>query len=163
MPKIKLHPKNIPGLSTDKAQEDFWDTNTTGFGVRVSKTGTKTFQVRYRPKGSRTYKRQALGRTDVFTLKEARQRAKEWLGAVADGDDPSVSRVSTTDDSFEYASIRWEEEKQYCPCCRQQQLWAIQYHPECDKDKACCACSCLLPEYVWARRKKASSVAAPSD
>ena len=38
-------------LKTDKPQEDFWDTVTPGFGIRVTRGGTQTFMVMAIAKG----------------------------------------------------------------------------------------------------------------
>jgi hypothetical protein len=35
-------------LKTDKPQEDFWDTVTPGFGIRVTRVGSQTFMVMIR-------------------------------------------------------------------------------------------------------------------
>jgi integrase len=70
-----------------------WDGELRGFGVQVEASGSKTYFVRYRPKGHgrsgirRFYK---IGRHGELTPDEARERAKRVLGSVADGADPAA-------------------------------------------------------------------------
>lgn len=74
-----------------------WDAELRGFGIRTERTGTKTFIVRYRPKGqgrAGSKRFVSIGRYGALTAEEARQRAKTILGAVAAGEDPAGSSVS---------------------------------------------------------------------
>ena len=70
-----------------------WDGELRGFGVRIDPGGARTFAVRYRPKGhgaSAPKRFITLGRYGPLTVDEARNRAKEILGAVATGADPAA-------------------------------------------------------------------------
>jgi integrase len=70
-----------------------WDGELRGFGVRIDPGGAKTFAVRYRPKGhgaSAPKRFITIGRYGAVTVDEARNRAKEILGAVATGADPAA-------------------------------------------------------------------------
>jgi integrase len=70
-----------------------WDGQLKGLGARVDPSGTKTFVLRYRPKGygARGPKRFiTIGKFGVLTVDEARNRAREILGAVATGGDPAA-------------------------------------------------------------------------
>jgi integrase len=70
-----------------------WDGELKGFGARIDPGGGKTFAVRYRPKsqGASAPKRfMTIGRYGALTVDEARNRAKEILGAVATGEDPAA-------------------------------------------------------------------------
>ena len=70
-----------------------WDGELRGFGVRIDPGGAKTFAVRYRPKGHGTAAPKrfiTIGRYGALTVDEARNRAKEILGAVAMGTDPAA-------------------------------------------------------------------------
>ena len=70
-----------------------WDGELRGFGTRIDPGGGKTFAVRYRPKGhgAPAPKRfMTIGRYGSLTVDEARNRAKEILGAVAAGADPAA-------------------------------------------------------------------------
>ncbi len=77
---------------TDRTQF-IWDAELRGFGVRTEPTGTKSFIVRYRPKGtgrSGTKRFWTIGRYGALTVDQARTRAKAVLGAVAAGEDPAA-------------------------------------------------------------------------
>jgi hypothetical protein len=71
---------------------DIWDLELTGFGLRVEKSGTKTFIIRYRiDGGGRSAPRRFLtvGRFGTLTVEQARKKAKTLLGAAASGEDPA--------------------------------------------------------------------------
>jgi hypothetical protein len=70
-----------------------WDGQLKGLGARIDPSGAKTFVVRYRPKafGPNGPKRFiTIGRYGVLTAEQARDRAREILGAVAAGEDPAA-------------------------------------------------------------------------
>ncbi len=76
-------------------KEIWWDTELTGFGVRVyppSKTGhsKKTFIVQYRI--NRRKRLKALGDAGVLTLEQARERARKDLTGLIDNIDPLAGR-----------------------------------------------------------------------
>ena len=74
------------------ARYDLWDLDLAGFGLRVEKSGTKTFVIRYRTDGGgRSAPRRFLtvGRFGTLTVEQARKKAKALLGAAASGDDPA--------------------------------------------------------------------------
>jgi hypothetical protein len=71
-----------------------WDVALPGCGLRVEKSGTKTFIVRYRADASgRSAPRRfiTIGRFGTLTVDQAR-RAKSLLGAPAVGEDPAAER-----------------------------------------------------------------------
>jgi len=63
-----------------------WDDDLPGFGVRVMRSGLKTYVVQYRA-GGRT-RRNAFSRVGTMTPDEARKYARELLVAVDRGRDP---------------------------------------------------------------------------
>jgi integrase len=70
------------------------DSDLSGFGLDVGKSGSKLFICRYRPKGTgRGGPRRfiAIGRFGVLTPSEARTEARRLLGLVAAGEDPAAS------------------------------------------------------------------------
>lgn len=69
------------------AQYVCWDADLTGFGVRVSPAGTKTFVLKYRLDSGRV-RWKTLGRVGDVALEEARKHAKKDIGLVAGGGDP---------------------------------------------------------------------------
>jgi integrase len=72
-----------------------WDSLLPGFGLRVEKSGAKTFIVRYRADGGgRTAAQRfvTIGRYGPLTPEQARKLAKTVLGGVARGEDPADER-----------------------------------------------------------------------
>ena len=70
-----------------------WDGELKGFGARIDPGGAKTFAVRYRPRNHVTSAPKrfiTIGRYGALTVDEARNHAKEILGAVATGEDPAA-------------------------------------------------------------------------
>ena len=63
-----------------------WDEKLTGFGLRVSPSGTRSFIVQYRtPESGRRVanRKKVLGRAPEITPSQARSLAREWLRGVA--------------------------------------------------------------------------------
>lgn len=67
----------------------YWDSEIKGFGVRVFPTGRRTYFVQYRNEFDRT-RRKKIGVHGSITTEQAREEAKQLLGQVASGDDPST-------------------------------------------------------------------------
>lgn len=92
---VLLTKRVVDAAAPGPARFDMWDTSFAGFGLRVEKSGTKTFIVRYRADGGgRTAPRRfvTIGRFGPLTVDEARRRARVLLGAVATGEDPAGER-----------------------------------------------------------------------
>ena len=98
MPKAKLTDAVVAkaSLPEDATEAVLWDTEVTGFGLRVT-AGAKTYIVSYRPQvGGRaaTKRRVKLGNPHTIkTAQEARRLALAVLGKVADGKDPAAERA----------------------------------------------------------------------
>jgi integrase len=66
-----------------------WDSDVTGFGVRIYPTGKKSFVLSYRSRGGSRRKRlMVIGPFGVLTLQQARELAKTHLAEVIAGNDP---------------------------------------------------------------------------
>ncbi len=65
-----------------------WDATVQGFGVRVTDTGNKSFVLVTRYPGDKHPTARAIGTVGAISLGKAREKAKEWLEAIADGLDP---------------------------------------------------------------------------
>lgn len=87
MARIRLTHRSIETLTAGKWLTDYWDDRLPGFGVRVAKSGRKTFIVRYSVEGGRK-RRLTLGAYPLLSLADARDKAREALTAVARGEDP---------------------------------------------------------------------------
>ncbi|MEQ8299376.1 MAG: tyrosine-type recombinase/integrase [Hyphomonas sp.] len=111
-----------------KAKETFvWDSELRGFGVRISPRGRRTFILQYR-QGGRT-RRMTLGPYGTLTPDEARSLARQNLGNIASGGDPSGQRqkdrraptVSALCDRFiiEHVELRCKPttQREYRRCC----------------------------------------------
>ena len=92
MAKVRLTDRGVKALTTDRRQEDFWDTLTPGLCVRVSgSTGKKTWYVRYRVNGTR--RRHKLGRFPRLSLADARKKARDALADADAGEDPAQEQA----------------------------------------------------------------------
>jgi hypothetical protein len=92
---VKLTKRVIDAEPAGAARRIIWDTELRGFGVRVETSGTKTFLVRYRPKGNgRNGPKRfvTIGRYGAITPEQARNEARSKLAAVARGNDPAEAR-----------------------------------------------------------------------
>jgi len=83
-------------LPEGKSEIVLWDTEVTGFGLRLRPAG-RSYIVSYRPAGagrSANMKRVKLGTPETIkTATEARRLARAALGKVAAGGDPAVERA----------------------------------------------------------------------
>lgn len=94
----KLTKRTVDGAAPRPGRYVVWDAELRGFGLRVAESGTKTYIVRYRPRGlgrGAPKRFVVLGRHGPLTPDEARARAKAVLGAVAAGQDPAMERAQS--------------------------------------------------------------------
>lgn len=95
MAVAKLTKRSMDVLEPDGRPYVVYDTDLTGFGVRVMPSGFKSWIVEYRPgDGGRRIakKRMTLGSTTMVTAEQARRQAREILAAARLGFDPSGER-----------------------------------------------------------------------
>jgi integrase len=88
----KLTKRVVDAAKPRDTRYEIWDAELKGFGIRIEASGTKTYIVRYRPKGTgaKGAKRFVkIGRHGHITPEQARESAKGMLGAVALGEDPA--------------------------------------------------------------------------
>lgn len=86
----------LDGLETPGKELMLWDSLLPGFGVRLRPGGGhKRFYVQYRLKTGQQRKR-PLGVYGVLTVEEARHLARQWLAAVARGEDPAARAAPIT-------------------------------------------------------------------
>jgi integrase len=91
MPKITK--RSVDTLRPDPTGKELYvaDSELKGFGVRIMPTGVCSYALRYRTRGGRP-RRFVLGRVGTITPDEARALARDKLGEVAKGGDPSAQR-----------------------------------------------------------------------
>ena len=96
MPKLKLSRTNIEKLKPDPNGDVlFWDTETRGFGLRVTKAGVFSFIAQGRVRGTTKDRRVTLGSYGSqggLTPEEARRRAEDYRRLFEDGVDPNELR-----------------------------------------------------------------------
>lgn len=86
----RLNKRFLDALTPRAKEFIVFDDEVTGYGVRVLPKGTKSFLVQYR-KGHRT-RRVTFAKVGTLTPDEARKKARELLGSVAKGENPSEVR-----------------------------------------------------------------------
>ena len=95
MPKIKLSKRSITALQAVEKPTIFYDTELTGFGLKVQPSGACSWIIEYRPgAGGRgvAARRLVLGSLKTLTPDEARKLAASLLAKVKLGADPAAER-----------------------------------------------------------------------
>ncbi len=86
----KLSKRVVDAAETKDKDYVIWDNDLPGFGLRVFRTGKRSYLIQYRSLGrSRRY---TIGLHGVWTPDAARQEAKVQLGRIAKGDNPAEER-----------------------------------------------------------------------
>lgn len=92
LPPVRLTKRVVEAIVPDAGRDvQRRDNELKGFGVRVQPSGLRTYFVQYRDTAGRT-RRVALGRHGVLTAEAARLIARQRLGEVARGENPSAER-----------------------------------------------------------------------
>ena len=87
----KISHRTVEALTVEK-DTVFWDSELSGFGVRVYPTGSKFYIVQTRARG-RPGKRVTVGRHVVITPTEARRRAALVIARIKSGEEPAPERI----------------------------------------------------------------------
>ncbi|MCV9909971.1 site-specific integrase [Brucella sp. HL-2] len=77
---------------SSQGEQYLWDSELKGFGVRMMPSGIGSYIIKYRNAEGRQRK-MVLGRVGALTPDEARQLAREKIGEVFKGNDPSADRA----------------------------------------------------------------------
>ena len=93
----RLTRRTVEGAKPDPARDRFvWDESLPGFGLRVGRTGHKSYVVQYRNADGRS-RRLTLGATTILTPEEARDVARDKLADVVKGADPAQDKANRRD------------------------------------------------------------------
>ncbi|WP_292533742.1 site-specific integrase [Methylocystis sp.] len=92
MPSQILTDAFVRAISPGDKLTEYWDTKISGLCLRVMPSGARTWNFRYRPKGSVSFKRTGGGRYPEVGLSAARAWAEALRVAVAGGGDPQGER-----------------------------------------------------------------------
>lgn len=94
MTTVRITKKAVNEIEPTGSEFTVWDTDLTGFGLRVRSNGAMSFVVVYRAGNGRkaAVKKLTLGAVGRITPDEARGLAKKALGAVANGNDPAADK-----------------------------------------------------------------------
>ena len=90
--RIKLTEAVVAGVAVPNARTILWDAAVTGFGLRCTPSGVKSFVLVYRPRGlgrSGSSRTLTLGRWPNLSVEAARKSARSTIGNIADGKDPA--------------------------------------------------------------------------
>lgn len=92
----KITKRVVDGLEPNETYYFVWDSDVSGFGIRVWPSGKKTYVVQYRQPGlgrRGVARRITLGDHGALAPEEARKLAKRELGKVAQGENPAEDRA----------------------------------------------------------------------
>ena len=93
MPTETLNDRVVMDAAVPAAgRVELWDAELPGFGLRISASGRRTWQVMYRIGGRK--RRLTLGSFPALPLKLARDAARATLAEVAKGQDPAAQRAA---------------------------------------------------------------------
>lgn len=128
MPTVRLT-KTIADAATKRADKPtsdlyLWDDGkgaVSGFGLKVTPTGGKSFCFQYRMRGAKADRRYKIGRYGDWTVETARDRARELRRMVDAGTDPlehdkaqakaaERAKRDAVDRAFDVVADRWLEE-----------------------------------------------------
>lgn len=91
---------------------EVWDGRVPGFGIRVSKFGTKTFILTYRHRGRP--RRMTIGRYPYLSLMDAREKASDALRQLGKGVDPALSAEVAEDPSYQFDAVLARFVERHC-------------------------------------------------
>jgi integrase len=97
--KLTENRVRLARVPANRRQVFLWDSQVTGFGVRIFPGDKKTFWFMYRPEGGRRSpsgtvisRMVRIGTFPTLTVADARKAARKFAGQVARGEDPAAKR-----------------------------------------------------------------------
>ena len=93
--KGKITKRAVDAVAAGATDQFLWDTETKGFGVKVTPAGSRVYVLQYRTGGrGATTKRLTLGSHGELTPDQARTEARRLSGIVATGGDPAAAKAA---------------------------------------------------------------------
>ncbi len=90
MPKISMTPQKLKSLKAIEGKRtEYQDNKTEGLGLRVTPTGAKSWFMLYYRQSDKKKRRVTLGKYPALGLADARTKAREFLTAIEQGQDPA--------------------------------------------------------------------------
>ena len=91
----KITKRAVDAVEPGTADQFLWDTETKGFGLKVTPAGHRVYILQYRTGGrGAPTKRLTLGNHGELTPDQARNEARRLSGIVATGGDPAAARAA---------------------------------------------------------------------
>lgn len=112
MATVKITKKIIDAADGRNGRQYLWDDEVKGFGVLVTRAGTKSFIFNYRNADGRV-RRKTIGKYGQFTVEWAREMAKELCYLVAKGDDP-VQQEGMLRQQLNFAEVAERFMEEHC-------------------------------------------------
>jgi len=108
MPKLKLNKTNIDTKAKPSATNDvlYWDTETRGFGLRVTPKGVTTFIAQGRVRGTTKDVRVTIGTYGAWLVDDARRKAEEYRRLFEDGIDPRELKKQAEEQRKQEAAVQ---------------------------------------------------------
>lgn len=91
MSNVKLTKRLIDSISPTNGDQLMFDSEISGFALKVAPSGRKTFILKYRNASGRQRK-PTIGRYGDITLEQARSIARSWKAKIIQGGDPSSEK-----------------------------------------------------------------------
>lgn len=93
--RVKLTKRAVDALKPSEKRFVAWDSEISGFGVRVAPSGRKTYVLKYRVGGGRSGRVRwaVIGAHGTLTPDQARETARRWASDVAAGGDPAGAKA----------------------------------------------------------------------
>jgi integrase len=97
MAAVKITKRTVDAAAPGEREYAIWDSEISGFGLRVYPTGRKAYCLRYRVGGGRggTARKPTIGTHGTITAEQARAIAKDWSAEIRRGGDPSATRTAS--------------------------------------------------------------------
>lgn len=98
--RVKLTKRTVDAALPGERLYRLWDSSLTGFGLKVTPAGAKTYVAIYRAGSGRKapQREYTIGKHGAWTPEKARERAEEVLSAARQGSDPQFARKASRDE-----------------------------------------------------------------